>query len=299
VGSIEKRFFDDAFGVFIQGTSERRNLSANQLGAAYNLTDKDHGDAGIPDLNSLDLSDVFRNRRRLGGTVVLDYQHSSGEVGFMNFVSSSDTRTITRGETINRQANNVYYYARDGQNTLNVISNLLSVKQDLPYVHLDAKFSHSYSESRSPEDLYFNFWQNGAGLGNLGDLSKVAPNVLASLAVFDPTIANLDQIQTYQDFSKERTLTGSLDLQSEVALSDLVSSKIKVGGFFQRRTRDYDYNQSDGSQLYGGGSAVLTAIRNLFPWMVPPGGISLVNFDDRAYQMGKFLNGDYPSPYPV
>jgi TonB-dependent receptor len=33
--------------------------------------------------------------------------------------------------------------------------------------------------------------------------------------------------------------------------------------------------------------------------MVPPGGISLVNFDDRAYQMGKFLNGDYPSPYPV
>ncbi len=299
VGSIEKRFLDEAFGVFFQASLERRNLSDNELGASYDLTDKDHGDAGIPDLVSLSLSDVYRDRKRLGGTLVLDYQHTGGEIGFMNFVSSSDTRTTTRTDNINRQANNVYYTANDATNKLNVISNLVSVKEDLSIIHADLKLSHSYSESNDPEDLMFNFWQNGAGLGNYGDLSKVSPSVLASLAVFNPSLANLDQIQTYHTFSRERTLTGSLDLSTAVTLSDFVTTKIKVGGMMQRRTRDYYYQQSDGSQLYGGGSAVLTAIRTAYPWMVPAGGISAVNFFDQAYSVGKFLSGDYPQPYPL
>ena len=68
VGSLEKRFFDDQdFGVFVQGSMERRNLSSNVLGVAYSLRDKTHGDAGIPDLTSMNLRDVYRKRDRLGG----------------------------------------------------------------------------------------------------------------------------------------------------------------------------------------------------------------------------------------
>ena len=48
VGSAETRFFDENFGIFVQVSSERRNLSANDLGVDYSLADKDHGDAGIP-----------------------------------------------------------------------------------------------------------------------------------------------------------------------------------------------------------------------------------------------------------
>ncbi len=60
VGSYEQRFFDQSFGIFFQGSTEKRNLSANQFGAPYNLEDKQHGDAGIPNLVSVNLTDVFR-----------------------------------------------------------------------------------------------------------------------------------------------------------------------------------------------------------------------------------------------
>ncbi len=98
---MEKRFSDDKFGVFLQGSAERRNLSANELGVSYVLNDKSHGDAGIPDLTSMTLTDVYRDRKRLGGTLVLDYQHDNGEIGLMNFYSSSNTQAVNRGQTIN------------------------------------------------------------------------------------------------------------------------------------------------------------------------------------------------------
>ena len=42
---------------------------------------------GVPDLNSMTLTDVNRTRKRLGGTLVMDYQHENGEIGLMNFLS--------------------------------------------------------------------------------------------------------------------------------------------------------------------------------------------------------------------
>ena len=83
--------------MFVQVSTEKRNLSSHNLGVGYNLSDKNHGDAGIPDLSTLRLTDVNRNRERVGGTLVLDYQHETGEIGLMNFVSSSDTRALNGG----------------------------------------------------------------------------------------------------------------------------------------------------------------------------------------------------------
>ena len=45
----------------------------------------------------------------------------------------------------------VNYTAGDTRDKLNIISNMLSVKQEIPLFHVDLKLSHSYSESRSPE----------------------------------------------------------------------------------------------------------------------------------------------------
>jgi TonB-dependent receptor len=300
VGSLERRFFDDSFGVFVQASAERRNLSANELGASYSLVDKTHGDAGIPDLQSLDLTDVYRRRERVGGTVVLDYQHENGEIGFMNFISSGDTREIHRSQQIAQELNDIWYSCSDDHNKLNIMSNHISIKQDVAMLHFDAKLSHSYSESRSPENLFFNFWQEDAGLSNLGDLSKVAPKALAALAVPKASVASLDQIQTSESFQKERSLTGSLDLQTDITLTNSLTGKLKIGGMVQRRTRTYDYNLHDGSQLFGGGSNVVAAFVAADPSLVVNGSrLSFVNFNNDAYGYGTFLKGEYALPYRI
>ncbi len=300
VASLEKRFFDDSFGVFLQGTVEQRNLSDNELGADYFLNDKTHGDAGRPDLISLDLTDVYRTRKRNGLTAVLDYQHKTGEIGFMNFFSSSDTRAISRGESIVQTSNDLWYSANDAHNKLNVISNLLSIKQDIPLFHVDFKLSHSYTESRNPEDLYFDFWQEDAGLGNKGDLSKVPPSTLAAYVTPNYNAAGLMNIRTSEIFQRERVITGNLDFETELTFTELLNAKIKFGGMYQHRNRWYDYNEYSGNQGYSGGGNVVSAFQKAYPWLQFAGGrLGLVNFIDSTYSYGEFLNGDYKLAYPI
>ncbi len=299
-GSVEKRYFNEKLGIFIQGSTEKRNLSANLLGASYQLNDKDHGDAGIPDLESLDLTDVFRVRERSGLTAVLDYEHSSGDIAFQNFFSTSDTKATSRSQSIVQTSNDLWYSAKDENNKLNIISNLISIKQDIPIFHIDLKLSHSYSESKNPKDLFFNFWQDIAGLANKGDLSKVTPSTLASLVTPNDTIADLDQIQTSSQFTRNRVLNGFLNFQTNLTLTNDLSAIIKFGGMYQYNERSYEYNEYQGSQLYSGGGGVVSAFSKAYPSLLLDGGrLSFANFTSDSYSYGNFLNGDYKLSYPI
>ena len=300
VGSIEKRFFNEKFGVYIEGSTEKRNLSANLLGASYQLNQKDYGDAGIPDLISLDLTDVFRIRERSGVTAVLDYDHTGGSIAFRNFFSTSNTKATSRSESIVQTSKDLWYSAKDENNKLNVISNLLSIKQDIPLFHIDLKLSHSYTESKNPNDLFFNFWQDISGLETRGDLSKITPSLLAKYIVPNDSIADLDQIQTSTQFTRNRVYNGFLDFQTNITLTDGLSAIIKFGGMYQYNKRSYEFSEYQGSQLYSGGGGVINAFTKAYPNLILDGGrLSFVNFNNDSYSYGDFLNGDYKLAYPI
>ena len=300
VGSYEQRFFNQSLGFFLQGSNERRNLSANELGVSYQLNDKQNGEAGIPDLNSIDLTDVLRRRERSGITAVLDYEHSTGEIGFMNFFSTSNTKSVSRNESIVQSNNDLFYSATDSDNKLNVIANLLSIKQDISFFHIDLRLSHTYSESHSPEDLNFTFWQNDAGLSNIGNLSKLNPKALAPLARPDETTAKLETIKTSGNFSKDRALTAAVDLQTNFVISDFLTAKIKFGGMYQYRDRSYDINYGLGPNISLGGGNTVAKILQYYPNMQMSGSsVTVTNFIDNSYSYGNFLNGDYSIVYPI
>ena len=299
VGSIERRFLDNQLGIFVQGSTERRNLSSNELGVGYTLNDKTHGDLGIPDLSSIQLTDVFRDRKRVGGTVVIDYQHENGEIGFMNFISNSDTRAIDRGERIRPSSDDLFFTAGETNNTLKVISNLLSVKQEIPLFHVDFKLSHSYSESHNPEDLSFESHQVTVGYANMPGITKAAPAYIASLLKPNSEAATLEGMTTSETFSKERAITGNLDLKTDLRLFEGLSGTLKFGGMWQHRTRDYDYNENSGSAWHE--DVEIRAFLNAYPWLAlyQGGDLSFQNFVYNGYDYGTFLNGDYKLHYPI
>ncbi len=305
-GSVERRFFDDKLGVFIQATNEQRNLSDNELSVAYSLINKDQGDIPLAALSTMSITDAYRLRRRLGGTVVLDYQHDNGEIDLMNFASGSDTRGVNRGEYMNPGfsggGSTLTYTAGATDNKLNVLSNLLTVKQELPIFHMDLKLSHSYSESHDPEDLSFDFLQNSnVGFENLaGSLKYQPPITIYSNLTPNQDLARLQNLGTSNSFSRERTITGSLDLKTTIQLTDILSSQIKFGGMIQRRTRSYDYNTASGNQYYSGGGGIITAWERAYPWLVQTNGnLAFSNWLYNGYKVGKFLNGDYSLPYVI
>jgi len=299
-GSIEQRLLEDKFGYYVQVTAERRNLTSNDLGASYYLNQKILGANNPVYLGNINLTDNIRDRKRYGATIVLDYKLPEGEVALMNFVSSSDTKIQSRGESYDFAGNTKDYSGNDISNKLNVITNILDVKQSTTIFDVDLKLSHTYSESHDPQDLNFSFLQKGAGLNDLS-YQKLEPSIAVTKANNDLTTTYLDGISNYSDFSRDRALTGSIDLSKTYNISDLITLKLKFGGMYQYRKRFYNYDDGDGS-LYYSGSLVRQQIQNAYPWMqaVAPGStLPITFFNDPVFSYGKFLNNDYHMVEPV
>ena len=301
VASAERRFIDNNLGFFLQGTAERRNLSENAMSASYNLYDKSHGEAGIPEIDQMNMVDVNRTRERVGGTVVVDYQHETGQIGFMNSLSKSTTKALSNSEILPWRSNSITFQAEETNNELTALTNILSLRQDLPLFHVTLKASHTYSESSNPSDLLFSFWQQAnGGFANRGDLSKVSPQALALMAQPNPSAAVLGRVRASDVLSKERTVNGSLDLETSVTFSSMVSGTLKFGGALLHRTRDYDINAIDGGNYWLGGSAITHIVQDQ-PSYDPTGRglISMLPFLDASYNADNYLKGEYPLPYAL
>ncbi|MDR3627714.1 MAG: TonB-dependent receptor [Ignavibacteriaceae bacterium] len=299
-GSVEKRFLEDRLGVFAQVSAERKNLTSNELGAGYFLKDKNYGIKNPVYLSNVSLADVIRDRQRYGATLVLDYKLPQGEIDFMNFVSSSDTRSFNRSENYDFPGNTKNFSGTDSKNKLNVITNLIDVKQSIPIFDVDLKLSHTYSESHDPEDLYFSFMNQSAGINHV-EYESLSPSQAVPKANNNLSTTYLDAFNNSSNFSRDRALTGSIDIMKTINVSELITAKLKFGGTYQYRKRDYDYELGNGS-LYYSGSLVRQQIQNAYPWMqsVAPGApLPITFFEDPNFSYGNFLKGDYKMSVPT
>ncbi|MBP1648575.1 MAG: TonB-dependent receptor [Bacteroidetes bacterium] len=285
VGSVEKRFLDNSLGFFLQGAAERRNLSSNAMVANYVLYDKQHGDAGIPEIDQVSMDDVNRTRERVGGTFVVDYQHETGDIGFLNSLSKSTTNSLNNAEILAWRSDGITFQADERNNELTTLTNILTLRQDIPLFHVTFKASHAYSESSNPTDLLFTFWQRAnGGFANRGDFSHADPRTLAWMATPNPQSAVFARLRSSDVRSEERTLNGSLDLETSIGVSEMVTGSVKFGGSVLHRTRAYDLNALDGGNYWLGSY---------------PGVTSMIPFLDTGYDPESYLNGDYPHPYSM
>ena len=300
VGSLEHRVLNQRLGLFLQGTTEKRNRSANRLAAHYVLNDKSHGDDGIPDLTSVDLSDVFSEKQRHGATLVVDYNHDSGEVGILNFFSTSETGSLSRGQLFVHAIDDITYSGGRSSNDLMSVTNLLSIRQEVPLFDIDLKLSHTYSRSQNPEDFTLMFLQDRAGYAGQGDLSKSHPSTIAALGVPDSIGAKLKTINSSKNVAMDRSLTGSVGLERNLVTVDALASKVKLGGSYQYRKRSYDIDDRTGVHFDLGGRQLYARVFEKYPELnMYNGDVVLALFTDDPYSYRNFLAGDYSLAYPM
>ncbi len=306
VASIENRYFDDHFGVFLQGSIEKRNLSDQQFGASYtvNNVNVNLGEATIPNLDNLTLTDTYRIRKRDDGTLVLDYKGKNVSIGLENVMSYSDTKATNRSETAyiwnaSREIN----YGLNGTDTkLNSLTSLLSADAVIPFFQVHGTIAYSYSRSQDPGDATFNFVQDYGGFtGGVGpSIAKLQPQTIATYIQPNDTAAWLDNIVNSQYLLKDRFYEGKIDLEHDFNISDLISAKLKFGGMYQNRTRAYTYGQRSGSTIYNGGDVVTSAFQSYDKNLIfNPTGLSMANFVYNGYSYGNFLKGAYTMAYPL
>ena len=303
VGSVENRYLDDQLGLFVEADVERKNLTSNELGGSYFLNQKVLGAQNPVYLSNLNLNYIFRDRQRYAGTVVADYRLPEGKVLFSTLLSSGDTKIQNRGESYDLgNGNNHQYSTSVSENRLNVMTNMLDLQQTFPLFDLDARLSHSYSENHDPNDISINFVQNSVGIAGPA-FQRLDPKLIPPLAAVDLSQTKLQSLATSSSFTRDRALTGALDLRSPLRLTDDISGEFKVGGKLRYRERSYDYDQSDGALLVSGGG-LRQDILDAFPWMkqlVPTGvaPLPMTLFEDGVFSYGTFLGGDYAMGAPV
>ncbi len=301
VASVNGRLFEDnPFGFFAQADLERRNLQSNELGAAYN-----HDGSSVVDYitNGLNLSDIPRDRKRANGTIVLDYRLPQGKIRFSNFLSSGSTDIQSRQEFYDIQNNLHTYTLASSESKLNLITNALTLEQEFPLFHAHAGLSHTYSETKNPNNWTVGFQQASAGLSQFLNRANVQPQSIPKAANNDAASTYLGSLVTNSSFSRERALAVSLDLSTPVTISEMITSIVKFGGKYRYQTRSNVYDQYSGQGL-GLNSAgyIDNLIVSHFPSLAPYANtfnIPVGPFLDGGYDYGTFLGGDYPMVYPL
>ncbi|MDR3626516.1 MAG: TonB-dependent receptor [Ignavibacteriaceae bacterium] len=300
VGTAEDRFLDNRLGVFVQALIERRNLSDNELNATYGKSANSTTDYLT---SNITLDDNARDRQRKNGVVTLDYKLPEGKITFSNFLSSSETETLDRQQYYNVSGNTQSFIFNYSKETLNSITDMLEIEQQLPVFHVKANFSHTYSETKDPYNWGVNFINGPAGLLAYSNAKNINPHDVVIAANNNLGNSFLNTVTTSNSFTRERDLAAGADFDTHLTFSDMVSAVIKFGGKYQYQTRSYNYDTYDGEPFgLASGKPLVSQLSAAFPWMQVSGdGVNVLMspFVQQGYDYGKFLGGDYSMIYPL
>lgn len=303
VGSVEDRYMESNFGVLAQATLERTNLTSNELNAGFGQFGNDTKSSDYV-VTGVTLGFVPRDRRRVNGTLVLDYKLSdNGKIVLSNFLNQGITTTENRSEVYNVAAtlNTRNFNFNYSKSTVNIITNSLSVEDKFLFLHAILKGSHTYSETKNPHDWNFSFTQPSANLTQFANRKNIDPKVIPPAAPASIAQTTLTGVGSNNNFSRERAFTASLDLDFPLNISNYITTTVKLGGKyrFQKRSSTVEQYTGQGFGLSSSGF-VTRLISRIMPEAAPYGtSLPMSLFLDPNFSYGTFLNGDYPMYYPL
>jgi TonB-dependent receptor len=302
VGTVDARFLDERLGVLVQANIEQRNRSDDALGASYYVNSPVLGQFNQPLIRNVNINENTRDRKRTGGTLVLDYVLPEGKISFTNFYNAGDTKQQVRSEVYN-VGGDKNYTITDTRTKLNILTNILSFEHSLGFLKVDAKLSHSYSENKLPTNLTVTFYEP-ASLNNADP--KLPPSAIPPFAKNNLDLTVLTGMGEFSQTSQDRDYTAALNFQFDANLSDQITNTVKFGGKYRHKARSYDYDGSDGSFALGSAQDTRQWILDTFPWMKEriPGITGSANmpitlFADPNYKYSTFLGGEYKFGTPI
>ena len=297
-GSAEDRLLGDQLGVFAQVEIERRNLTSDQLSAYYDHAPGNNTTQYIT--TGLSLFYLPRDRQRYNGALNLDYKLPDGSIKLINFVSSSVTNSEQAENDFSISNTGQTYQLLNTDNRLNNIVDAIELDDGLPFFHLDAKISHTYSETVNPGNWGVSFAQGSQGLAQFKNQPDINPQNVVTAANNDYGASYLTTVTNDNSFARQRAFSGSVDLTRDINPSDAFSAHIKVGGKYTYQTRSYDFNQYNSEPLNEPGDQFTdNLITQYFSIPVSSYNIPMTYFIDPNFNYGTFLNGNYKMNAPL
>ncbi len=236
-----KRFLNDKLGVVAQGSLERFNRGGDIISKSWGQGRTDP-ETGITEIigNSLTLEDRIEQRKRLNGSVSLDYDLGEGhKLGFFGLYSKTTRDRFQMSNIYNPSEPVIQYNGQSIENELDLITGSLSGEHAVGKLFVDWSLSASETEGTTPYDFAMRFDDNAnpydTDLDADGD-----PGAFLESSNPDLQEAFLSRNNLQSTNNIEQTKTAMINLRLPVKLSDKIGGYFKFGGkyFVADRSRN-------------------------------------------------------------
>ena len=162
----------------------------------------------------------------------MDYRLPNGKISLVNLLSHGNKTNESHSETYDlaNYGNDIQFGTQMSSNVLNVVTNVLDFEQTVSSLKLNVKLSNAYSDNLTPSGWNVTFDQLSAGTSSIPNYED--PMQIAQAAGKLINVNNMiwQGNSTWRSFNKQDDKQGSVDLQDNFNLSDLVSVALKGGG---------------------------------------------------------------------
>ncbi|MCX6120884.1 MAG: TonB-dependent receptor [Ignavibacteriales bacterium] len=241
-----ERYFDDFLGVQIQGNTEKKIRSKEDV--SYGYTYSFNGDTttalnpnGTNDWNRttfvVDFTDEIRKRN--GGQVIFDVNTpDSGSVKLTGAYNETNRNFMLHNRTYPSGGNNAWQYNYEyTEQTISTINTSVQGKNNLLGLTVDWNASYARSKTETPFDCRLSFTEPG-GSGGFTDATKNPPETATiPLADNNFAIATLDSTQFLSLNTNDAEKTFLLNVSKKFSFGDFFSNDTKIGGKYKGKTR--------------------------------------------------------------
>jgi TonB-dependent receptor len=244
-----ERFFNDLIGIQLQGNTERKIRSQENISYGYTTMDNttlpsygpiDHPLYNINEydndyqINAFTVRFTDETRKRNGGQAIIDYNTPDSGSVKLTGVYAQTNRNYMIYERV--YPTWVYNFENIEQNTITRNASLQG-KNYLLGLTVDWNASYAESKITNPEDFRTMFTEPAGGTQlNIKD----HPEQFNAVAVNNFAHAYLDSMDILktENFDKEMTL--QLNLSKSISLGNMVTNGIKVGAKYKSKSRWMD-----------------------------------------------------------
>ncbi len=232
------RFFENKFGVFFQGNLEKTDRSSNTANAGYAIQFDT-----LTLTNNLNLQDIDRINKRMGGVLVLDYELSSTKIKLSNTINNIDINTYTRQENFD-PVGRVHTYQGDySERSMLTVLNSLEIEQMLGDYKVLANVNYSQSTSKVPDQVQMRAYENNAFVNNWSwDNYPINPIDITNKALNDISKSRVNYFYGSNSKTLEEEISAKLSIQKDFHTS-FANISIKLGGDIKHKFRKYEYEQ--------------------------------------------------------
>ncbi len=282
---LSNRFLGDRLGAIVNGNLEGVDRSADQFRAGYSRT------ADRLEAESLRLNEHVEDRRRIGGSAVLDARLPGGKVSLNGFLSRLERSYVNRTNRYDTGNNMHRYDLSTTDLTLDLFTTALQGEQRLGPAELEYGAAYARSGQSVPVERSWQFVEQ-AGM-NLQDFTRIEQ--LPAAANNNLRETYLNDVRQATTSSENTNLTLDAGIRMPFDLGRFFSGNVRLGGKYRRQERSNDESEIGANAFYGGSSPLRRAIAENIPeaGTVTESRFPMDRFIDNAYDAGRFVGGRF------